>query len=73
MVRLHVRLEHGDDRGGGAFGLLEIRVDERLVRIDHGELPHGEAAEEIRRAGSLREQKRTQDHGRSVRRGRPSR
>ena len=62
VVRLNVRLQHSNDRCSGALRLIEIGIDERFVRIDHGELPFAHAAEEIRRARRVRVQKRTQDH-----------
>jgi hypothetical protein len=73
VIGLHVRLEDGHDRRTGTLGLIEVCADERLVRIDHGELPLGQAAEQIRRTRRLRVQKRTQDHPRNVRPHRQSR
>src|SRR5919197_2413848 len=72
VIRLHVRLEDRGDRRSDAVGLGQVLVDERLMRIDDGELAAAEAAEEIGRAGGLREEVRTENHGRSLGVGRKS-
>ena len=62
MVCLHVRLEHRDDRRTRALGRSEVALDQQLVRIDDRELALSQAAEQIRRAGRVLKQERTQDH-----------
>ena len=66
MVRLQVRLQDGGDRRTGPLRLIQIGLDHRLVRIDHGQLALGQAAEQVRRARRLRVQERTQDHARRL-------
>jgi hypothetical protein len=62
VIRLHVRLEDGDDRRTGALRLGDIAIDERLVRIDDRELLEGQAAEDVRGARGRLVQERTEDH-----------
>jgi hypothetical protein len=69
VIRLHVRFDHGNDRRTSTFGLVQIRLDQRFVWINHRELALGQAAEQVRGACLLRVQERTQNH--TVTLGRP--
>jgi hypothetical protein len=73
VIRLYMRLEDRDDRCTGTLRFSQIRADERFMWIDHSELALGQAAEQIRGAGRLRVQERTQNHARRLRRHRRSR
>ncbi len=63
VVCLHVRLENRGDRRARTLRLREVAVDERFVRVDDGEPPVSQAAEEVRAAGGLVVEERAQDHG----------
>src|SRR5262245_19492216 len=45
MVRLHVCLENSSDRGGEAFGFLEVGLDEVRMWVEDSELRMRQAAE----------------------------
>ena len=62
MVRLHVRLENGDDRCTRTLGLSQVVVDERLVRIDDCEPSFRQTAEEVRGASGLLVEEGSKDH-----------
>ena len=62
VVRLHVRLEHGDDRDALRLGERDVLVDEVGVRIDDGELRLRLAAEQVGGAGSVVVQELAKEH-----------
>src|SRR5207247_3294900 len=62
MVGLDVCLEDRDDRRSGTRRLLEIAVDELLVRVDDREPRLRQTAEQVARAGRLREEEGAKNH-----------
>ena len=64
VVRLHVRLEDGDDRRADRIGRREVLRDELLVRIHDGKASERGAPEQVARARRCLEQERPENHAR---------
>jgi hypothetical protein len=70
VVRLHMRLEHRDDRHPLLLGERDVVIDEIGVRIGDGERALGLAAEQVGGAGRVVVQELAEEHHRTVRRRR---
>ena len=62
VVRLHVRLEDGDDRNSLSLSERDVVVDQIAVRIDDGELRLRLAAEQVGGACSVVVQELAKEH-----------
>jgi hypothetical protein len=65
VVGLDVRLKDGGDGAADARCLLEVPLDERLVRVDGGEQPVCGAAEQVARARGDVDEEGSEIHRRS--------